>query len=63
LIIGEFSEVCLGRKGCANAGDRFDPAGFILEHYVDGDLLDMKEPTHHTKAAPDNLHVWGEWPG
>jgi hypothetical protein len=30
-----------------------------MEHYVDGDLLDMKEPTHHTKAAPDNLHVWG----
>lgn len=37
----------------------FDPSGFIMEHYVDGDLLDMKEPTHHTKAAPDNLHVWG----
>ncbi|KAK3318145.1 Glyoxalase/Bleomycin resistance protein/Dihydroxybiphenyl dioxygenase [Apodospora peruviana] len=37
----------------------FDPSGFILEHYVDGDLLDMTEPTHHTKAAPDNLHVWG----
>lgn len=39
---------------------RFDPSGFILEHYVDGDLLDMNEPTHHTKAAPDNLHVWGK---
>ncbi|KAK4224068.1 Glyoxalase/Bleomycin resistance protein/Dihydroxybiphenyl dioxygenase [Podospora fimiseda] len=37
----------------------FDPSGFIMEHYVDGDLLDMKEPTHHNKAAPDNLHVWG----
>ena len=31
-----------------------------MEHYVDGDLLDMREPTHHTKQAPDNLHVWGE---
>jgi len=39
---------------------RFDPSGFILEHYVDGDLLDMNEPTHNTKAAPDNLHVWGK---
>lgn len=38
----------------------FDPSGFILEHYVDGDLLDMNEPTHNTKAAPDNLHVWGK---
>jgi hypothetical protein len=39
--------------------NRFDPSGFIMEHYVDGDLLDMREPTHRTKAAPDNLHVWG----
>ncbi|KAK0722651.1 Glyoxalase/Bleomycin resistance protein/Dihydroxybiphenyl dioxygenase [Lasiosphaeria miniovina] len=37
----------------------FDPSKFILEHYVDGDLLNMDEPTHHNKAAPDNLHVWG----
>lgn len=41
-------------------GCRFDPAGFIMEHYVDGDLLDMREPTHKTKAGPDNLHVWGK---
>lgn len=41
----------------------FDPSNFILEHYVDGDLLDMNEPTHHNKAAPDNLHVWGEFSG
>jgi len=39
----------------------FDPSNFILEHYVDGDLLDMREPTHHTRASPDNLHVWGEF--
>lgn len=37
----------------------FDPAEFILEHYVDGDLLDMNEPTHHNKASLDNVHVWG----
>jgi hypothetical protein len=30
-----------------------------MEHYVDGDLLDMNEPTHHHKASLDNLHVWG----
>lgn len=40
--------------------NRFDPAGFILEHYVDGDLLDMSEPIHKNPASPDNLHVWGE---
>jgi len=39
----------------------FDPSNFILEHYVDGDLLDMRESTHHTRASPDNLHVWGEF--
>ncbi|KAK3389261.1 Glyoxalase/Bleomycin resistance protein/Dihydroxybiphenyl dioxygenase [Podospora didyma] len=37
----------------------FDPSKFILEHYVDGDLLNMNEPTHHTKEGPGNLHVWG----
>ncbi|KAK4171010.1 hypothetical protein QBC36DRAFT_340780 [Triangularia setosa] len=37
----------------------FDPSGFIMEHYVAGDLLDTNEPMHHKKAAPDNLHVWG----
>jgi hypothetical protein len=38
---------------------RFDHAGFVLEHYVDGDLLDISEPTHKNLASPDNLHIWG----
>ena len=38
---------------------RFDPSGFIMEHYVDGDLLDMSEPTHRTAAKDAHLHVWG----
>jgi hypothetical protein len=42
----------------ANA-TRFDPSRFILEHYVDGDLVDETHPTHREKAAPGNLHVWG----
>ncbi|KIH89899.1 oxidoreductase [Sporothrix brasiliensis 5110] len=37
----------------------FDPAQFILEHYVDGDLLDMSEPTHVTLEKDAHLHVWG----
>ena len=49
-----------GPQNDLTGGGRFDPSGFILEHYVDGDLLDMTHPTQHTKAAPDNLHVWGE---
>lgn len=31
-----------------------------MEHYVDGDLLDDTEETHHNPASPDNLHVWGK---
>ncbi|KAJ4294930.1 hypothetical protein N0V88_005169 [Collariella sp. IMI 366227] len=37
----------------------FDPSGFIMEHYVDGDLLDMREPTHRSQMTPDNISVWG----
>ncbi|KAL4772057.1 cytochrome P450 [Aspergillus nidulans var. acristatus] len=37
----------------------FDPSRFILEHYVDGDLVDETYPTHRSLASPDNLHVWG----
>ncbi|KAI0132411.1 glyoxalase [Xylariales sp. AK1849] len=37
----------------------FDPSMFIMEHYVDGDLVDDSEPTHRSLASPDSLHVWG----
>ncbi|KAH8601819.1 Glyoxalase/Bleomycin resistance protein/Dihydroxybiphenyl dioxygenase [Bisporella sp. PMI_857] len=37
----------------------FDPSKFILEHYIDGDLVNDKTPVNRTEAAPDNLHVWG----
>lgn len=50
--------LCL--HGTTLTSSRFDSAGFILEHYVDGDLLDMNEPIHKNLAAPDNLHVWGK---
>lgn len=39
---------------------RFDTSRFIVEHYVDGDLVDDKHPTNRTLASPDNLHVWGK---
>lgn len=38
----------------------FDPHGFIMEHYVDGDLLDNTEPTQYSLATPENLHIWGK---
>ncbi|KAK2767557.1 hypothetical protein FQN54_003715 [Arachnomyces sp. PD_36] len=37
----------------------FDPSGFILEHYIDGDLVDESHPTNHSLASPDSLHIWG----
>jgi len=30
-----------------------------MEHYVDGDLLDMTEPTHVNAEKDAHLHVWG----
>lgn len=37
----------------------FDPSKFVMEHYVDGDLLDQSYPTQRSKSSPDSLHVWG----
>lgn len=38
---------------------RFDPSRFIVEHYIDGDLVNHETPTNRSLASPDNLHVWG----
>ncbi|OTB06025.1 hypothetical protein M426DRAFT_10160 [Hypoxylon sp. CI-4A] len=37
----------------------YDPFNFIMEHYVDGDLVNASEPIHHSQAGPGSLHVWG----
>ncbi|KAM3065375.1 hypothetical protein ACMFMG_011501 [Clarireedia jacksonii] len=37
----------------------FDTSRFILEHYVDGDLMDNKVPTSMELASVENLAVWG----
>ncbi|KGO73769.1 hypothetical protein PITC_034850 [Penicillium italicum] len=37
----------------------FDPSRFIIEHYVDGDLVDDQHPINRSLASPDSLHVWG----
>lgn len=44
---------------CCNI--RYDPAGFIMEHYVDGDLVDSTQAPHRSQASPDGLHVWGKF--
>ncbi|KAF2179304.1 Glyoxalase/Bleomycin resistance protein/Dihydroxybiphenyl dioxygenase [Zopfia rhizophila CBS 207.26] len=37
----------------------YDTSGFILEHYVDGDLVNCHTETKVSQASPDGLHVWG----
>ncbi|KAK8926838.1 hypothetical protein VCV18_003301 [Metarhizium anisopliae] len=75
LIVGEWEDMCLGVKfliigegslvfpqssGLLILGaSRFDPSGFIVEHYVDGDLFDNTVPVNRTRVGPDNLHIWG----
>lgn len=40
---------------------RFDTSRFILEHYVDGDLVNNKTETKTSLATPDGLHIWGKF--
>ena len=37
----------------------FDPSGFIVEHYADGDLVNNDTPIAHMQAGPHTLAVWG----
>ncbi|CAK7201946.1 hypothetical protein SEUCBS139899_004662 [Sporothrix eucalyptigena] len=37
----------------------FDTSKFILEHYVDGDLVNNQCKTNRSLASLDGLHVWG----
>lgn len=39
---------------------RFDTSKFILEHYVDGDLVNSETPVTKDVASPDGLYIWGE---
>ena len=48
------------RRGSADR-HRFDPSKFILEHYVDGDLVNCESPIAKDVASPDGLSIWGEY--
>lgn len=37
----------------------WDPTGFMVEHYVDGDLVNEKTPTGRGLAGDESLAVWG----
>lgn len=40
--------------------NRWDPSGFMMEHYADGDLVNDKTPVHRSQLGHDMLHIWGE---
>jgi hypothetical protein len=37
----------------------FDPSGFMVEHYADGDLVNKNTPVSHGEAGPHTLAIWG----
>jgi hypothetical protein len=37
----------------------FDTSGFMVEHYADGDLVNIETPVAHVKAGPHTLAIWG----
>lgn len=37
----------------------FDPAEFIVEHYADGDMVNIETPVQNSVATPAVLSVWG----
>ncbi|KAK6440388.1 hypothetical protein LTR95_003395 [Oleoguttula sp. CCFEE 5521] len=37
----------------------FDASGFVLEHYVDGDLCNDMQATNRAAASEENLSAWG----
>ena len=39
---------------------RFDTSRFIVEHYVDGDLVNSETPITREVASPDRMYVWGK---
>lgn len=41
---------------------RSDPSEFILEHYVDGGLVDNTFPTQRSAASKNGIHIWGVSP-
>lgn len=38
---------------------RFDPNGFVVEHYVDGDLVNCNSPVGLEPAIPSVISSWG----
>ena len=37
----------------------YDPSGFAVEHYADGDVFDAKAPTRYHEGGVAGLYAWG----
>ena len=37
----------------------WDPSGFMVEHYADGDMVNLETPVGRVPAGPGTLAVWG----
>jgi hypothetical protein len=37
----------------------FDPSGFSVEHYADGDVFDASYPTRYHESGKEGLYQWG----
>ncbi|KAK3716624.1 hypothetical protein LTR37_006254 [Vermiconidia calcicola] len=37
----------------------YDPSGFVVEHYADGDMVNAETIVGHIPAGPEALSVWG----
>ena len=37
----------------------FDPDGFVVEHYADGDLVNCHHIPERVPATPESISVWG----
>lgn len=37
----------------------YDPSGFTVEHYADGDVFDADYPTRWHEASKESLYLWG----
>jgi hypothetical protein len=68
MLIGDIDYVIFRRPDPA-AGRNFhgsqvfdhrtDPAGFHVEHYVDGDIVDADDPTLKYPIGRDTMLQWG----
>lgn len=38
---------------------RFDPSGFLVEHYVDGDLVNNEKEHEYSPATAATVASWG----